>query len=611
LAGLFAGLATATKYGGQFLFLPLFLAHLFHIIDNKKPIKNIFLSYKLILSGAFFLGGFFIGCPYALLDFARFWRDFKWQSLHLYARGHLGTSMAQPAWLFYLWHGFKENIGKYSQYLVLGGVVYGLFKHKKREIILLFLPLVLFIIIGSWKTKAVRYLLPLTPFFILIGSFFLDFILKKISSFVSKSNNKFIFMINKRGFLAGIIVIFFTFSPALKVAKFNYLLTEKDTRTIAKEWINNNLAKRSRIALEMYTPPLSRRDYRITYKHSLSRVSLEWLSNRKIEYVIVSDIMYARFTRFPEEFPKQANFYNLLDEKAALIKSFEPKWNDYLIDLHNPTIKIYKLSSYPNFSFPGNFTQYSQDVNLIKTSEGKWKLQSTLTGSGLIGGSEKIKNPYVKIVDSDGKEVFKLVVYEGEIKTSDRFSYSNSGELLSLPTEAKIYIGYEYYFYPNLWNFTLERIPKKEYLLVNRIEKRSLVKKKKLNYIFLYTSFPNARGDDYFHIVEISKEKAVRSLSTIIFGNELRWGDDYVLNPFVKIIDSKGNEVKNLVIFKGRVGSLDADRRGPAKKSLDLLQLPEYFKVLVGYDYYFDQEYPERAGGPESIELMIPSFHRD
>jgi len=611
LAGIFAGLATATKYGGQFLFLPLLLAHIFHFIDNKKPIKNIFLSYDLILSGAFFLAGFFIGCPYAILDFSKFWGDFKWQSQHLYTRGHLGSSMAQPAWLFYLWHGFKENIGKFSQYLVFGGVIYGLFKHKKREIILFSLPLVLFIIIGSWKTKAVRYLLPLTPFFILIGAFFLDFILKKISSYLSKLNNKHIFKINKSGLLTWIIVIFFIFSPALKVAKFNYLLTEKDTRTIAKEWIKINIPKKSRIALEMYAPPISRRDYRITFRYTLGRVSLEWLSHRKIEYVIVSDIMYARFTRFPQEFPKEASFYNLLDEKAVLIKSFEPKWNEYLIDLHNPTIKIYKLSNYPNFSFPGNFIQYSQGINLIKNNGGKWTIQSAIKCYGLIKGSEKIKNPYVRIVDSDEKEVFKLVVHEGELKTSDKFSYSNSGEIYSLPTEAKIYIGYEYHFYPNLWDFTLERILKKEYLLVKKIEKRSLIKKKKLNYIFLYTSFPNTHGDDYFQITEIFKQKAVWSLSTIIFGGELRWGDDYVLDPFVKLTDSKGKEVKNLVIFKGRVGSLDTERKGPAKNSSNLPHLPEFFKVFVGYDYYFDKEYPERAGGPESIALIIPYFPID
>ena len=282
---------------------------------------------------------------------------------------------------------------------------------------------------------------------------------------------------------------------------------------------------------------------------------------------------------------------------------------DYLIDLHNPTIKIYRLSRYPNFSFPGNFAQYSQDVSLAINNGGKWKIQSAIKGYGLIKGSEKIENPYVRIVDSEEREVFKLIVYDGEINTSDKFSFSNSGELFSLPAEAKIYIGYEYYFRPDFWNFTPEKVPKKEYLIAKKIESRSLAKKKKLNYIFLYASFPDIRGDDYFHITEISKEKAIWSLSTVIFGGELRWGDDYVLNPFVKITDSKGNEVKDLIIFKGRVGSLDAKRRGPARKSFDLLQLPKYFKVFVGYDYYFDKKYPEQAGGPESIELTLPSTY--
>ena len=123
LAGLFAGLATATKYGGQMLFLPLFLAHIFYVLDNKKPITSIFFSHKLILSVMFFLGGFLAGCPYSVLDFAKFWNDFKWQSQHLLQEGHYGSSTAQPAWLFYLRYGMAENLGKIAQYLVYGGVL--------------------------------------------------------------------------------------------------------------------------------------------------------------------------------------------------------------------------------------------------------------------------------------------------------------------------------------------------------------------------------------------------------------------------------------------------------------------------------------------------------
>ncbi len=602
LAGLFAGLAMGTKYGGLLLFLPLFLGHFFRISENKQPIRNIFLSFNLILAGVFFLVGFFIGCPYAVFDFHTFWRDFTWQSKHLFQVGHLGSSAAQPSWLFYLKYGFAENIGKFSQYLVLGGVIYGLWQHKKREILLLSFPLVQFMIMSQWKTSAVRYLLPLIPFLILVGAGFLSMILDQIGFRLSKFDSKFSFLIRRKGIFASLIVILFLLSPGLKVMRFDYSLTRKDTRTIAKEWIEKNIPSGSRIAYEMYCPPFSRKKYNVIYRHTLGQVDLEWLSQRNRNFIIVSDIMYARFTRFPEEFPKQAKFYNSLEEKAVLIKTFEPRWDEYLIDLHNPTIKIYRLSNYPNFSFPGNFTQYWQKVALTKSKEGKWILQSSITAKELIGKNERVKNPYVRIVGPDGKQIVKLVVYKGEITSFAEFTRLNSIEFSSFPENSRAYIGYEYEFYPSPLNFKLEGDFKKEYCLAEKIGKQSLLKKD-LNLIFIYTSLSTKHGDDYFQVVTLSKLRAYWNLFSEIFGGELRWGNDYVLNPFVQITDSEGNEITKLIVFEGRVGSQEAQRKGPVEKSKPIPSLPEAYRVHVGYDFYCDFKYQDQAGGPEKIEI--------
>jgi len=143
LAGLFAGIATATKFGGQLLFLPLFLAHIFSGLEKKQAVKNILFSHKLILSVVFFFGAFLAGCPYAVLDLPKFWNDFKWQSQHLLQAGHYGSSTAQHAWLFYIRHGLAENIGKFIQFFVYGGVVYGLIHRRKKDLILIVFPPVL------------------------------------------------------------------------------------------------------------------------------------------------------------------------------------------------------------------------------------------------------------------------------------------------------------------------------------------------------------------------------------------------------------------------------------------------------------------------------------
>jgi hypothetical protein len=608
LAGLFAGLATATKYGGQMLFLPLFLAHLFYILDNKRSIKEIFFSHKLLLSGAFFLGGFLVGCPYSVLDFTKFWNDFKWQSQHLLQEGHYGSSTAQAAWLFYLQYGMAENIGRFSQYLVYGGVLLGLIRRKRKDLILIVFPLVLFVLVGSWKSMAARYLLPLTPFLVLIAALFLDALLTKISTLWSKDKLRFPSGILQSRYLSWAVVGLVLMPSIVKVIRFDYLAIQKDTRTLAKEWINNNLPKGSTLALESYAPPLSQDDYSLLRRHTLGNIHLDWLAQRNVEYVIVSDIMYARFTRFPEEFPKQASFYRSLEEQTLLIKTFRPKWDDYLIDLHNPTIKIYRLSPYSNYLFPGNFSWYTQSISFIK-NDGigeRWKVQSAITSSHVLGGNEEIRNPYVRIVNFRGEEVLKWTIHEGNVDSLTTTSACNS-EDIPLSDGDQVFIGYEYDLLTDISEFDLRYPLTKEILLVDKIEGSSLAKRKELHFIFLYTAFPNTRGDDYFQLVTLSKDSAVWTLSSNVFGGELRIGDDYVLNPFVRITDAEGKEVKTMRLFDGKVGSIIAKKRGFAERSTRLRDLPKNYRIFVGYDFYYDDQHPGDAGGPELIEIVTPS----
>ena len=109
LAGACAGLAFATKYGGHVLFLPLFLAHLFRILETKQPKKKILFHGPLIASGLVFILVFLVTCPYTVLDFSKFKTDFTWQAMHLTQTGHYGSTSTQSVPLFYLKYGFVKT----------------------------------------------------------------------------------------------------------------------------------------------------------------------------------------------------------------------------------------------------------------------------------------------------------------------------------------------------------------------------------------------------------------------------------------------------------------------------------------------------------------------
>jgi hypothetical protein len=174
-----------------------------------------------------------------------------------------------------------------------------------------------------------------------------------------------------------------------------------------------------------------------------------------------------------------------------------------------------------------------------------------------------------------------------------------------------VFIGYEYEVSSDTTGYELHPPLTKEYCLVQKIEGSSLAKRSELSFVFLYTSFPNTRGDDYFQNVVLSKDSPVWTLSSAVFGGELRLGDDYVLNPFVRITDTEDKDVKTMVIFDGRVGSANAKRRGFAERSVRLANLPENYRVFVGYESYYDNQYPEKSGGPELIEITtLPSLNK-
>jgi 4-amino-4-deoxy-L-arabinose transferase-like glycosyltransferase len=609
LAGLFAGLAMATKYGGQMLFLPLLLAHVFRILDRKQPVKDIFLSVPLFLSGIFFVLGFFLGCPYCFLDYPAFWKGFTWQSQHLYVEGHFGSSTAQPAWLFYLQHGFRENIGLLTQFLVLGGVVYGLIKHRKKDILLLSTPLVLFFIIGGWKAMAVRYLLPLTPFLILIASVFLETILSRIESGLERGPSSSLHRPGRKGWLTAFIILIFILPSVYKVIRFNLVLTQTDTRTAVRDWIEENIPAGSYLAKEMYGPPISEEKYNVHYRHTLGQVSIEYLSNRNVEFVFISDIMYSRFVSAPDEFPRQSKFYNSLEERATLIKTFEPTWNEPLIDLHNPTIKVFRISANPNPDYPGNFEQYSQRIVLTRISKNRWRVQSSILSKAPIQGLEKVMNPYIRIIDANGDEVVKLVVHEGTVSQKNGFYSENSTDFTHAPATLNLLLGYEYTLDPIPSAFEIQGPLKKEFILPERI-KASDFRHNQLEYLFLYTSSPNTSENKYFQIITLSHRGKSWRLYSHIFGNTLQWGKTFVKDPYVSITDVQGNEIETMIIYAGRVGE-QTEKRGRAKKSVSLPFLPDKFRVYAGFKYFYDGKQPDLSGGPAREKIEIPSSFED
>lgn len=166
LGGFAIGLAVATKVSALPLFLPLVVA-VFAGRRERRLVRNIGL---VCLAAACAAAGFFLGEPYALLDFRAFSHDVVEQSQMVrnagwlvYTTQYLGT----PKVLYdirehVLWGlgpllGMAALWGAWRTYRVRSRAVTG------GEWVLLSFALGLFAITASFEVKFLRYLLPLYP----------------------------------------------------------------------------------------------------------------------------------------------------------------------------------------------------------------------------------------------------------------------------------------------------------------------------------------------------------------------------------------------------------------------------------------------------------------
>ena len=254
LAGLFAGLGTATKYYSVILVPCLFLAHfLFHWRQGSDWWKKT-VNVKIIGGVAAWGFGFFAGSPYNFLD--PFWfktailpmfigtgRATAAQSVFesdrlgsfLLAIPHIGGVLLSPTGM-----GFILGL------LALAGVGYLGFRHSVKDLVLLSVPLT-FILTAAYLAPFYaksRHLNPIYPFLCLAAAIVMDKVLAGE-------------WLKKRSWVVGLLCFVVVLPSGYQVFKFDYRISQKETRTHAKEWIEANIPPGTNILLDEHGPPLN------------------------------------------------------------------------------------------------------------------------------------------------------------------------------------------------------------------------------------------------------------------------------------------------------------------------------------------------------------------
>lgn len=247
------------------------------------------------------------------------------------------------AW-WYIKGSLSWGLGLHFEIMAALGFLLALYRKRKEDLTIIIFPVLYFLVISNGHFKWERYVITLMPFVALYAAFFLYILAEKIGS-VRLSQTS----MNR---VLASVAIAFVIPCTINIIRYDYLLTQKDTRDMAKEWIESNIPQGSKIGQDAYTAALSGEAYQITKKFSLSDEQFEYYLNNGYNYIIVSDTQYKRYFHEPAKYESNIKFYRRLFEEAELIKEFVPRsdlWPEpgerfakYHIHI-SPTVRVYKI----------------------------------------------------------------------------------------------------------------------------------------------------------------------------------------------------------------------------------------------------------------------------
>jgi len=363
-AGALIGLAAAVKYNGAVLIFPYFYASLSasEKVPEKKGDRQRTLAASWIAAGFSAIVVFVLLNPYAVLDFSFFWQELTAErSAH---EGGVG-----------IFHHIQHSLLNGVELPLLITFFLGLFIHgslartPRRACFAVFL-LSYYAILCIWGQPYARYVLPLIPPVLFFSA---DFVLWCFGRF--KIQNLF----------AQTAFVVLLASPTfLQSVSFDRLMSAEDTRTQAKEWIEENIPSGSRVILdqEYYSPRLnfSQKQLREKKERASESPFFSEAKMRKIDFALdkvaegaPSYELYG-FGEKPED--KQEKFLFAMPVLPFDLKALKTNRIDYVVTVISRETDL-NQSFYDELDLNAELIA---EFNPYKDFQRKWPYDHPLTG---------------------------------------------------------------------------------------------------------------------------------------------------------------------------------------------------------------------------------------
>jgi 4-amino-4-deoxy-L-arabinose transferase-like glycosyltransferase len=304
--GVAAGLAAATKYPLAFVVVSLVTAHWVSL-----PLRQ-WASKKLLVGLVLVPLVFVMFTPYALLSLPEFLNGFGFSVAHYSRLGHSGMEGHALQW--YLTYMLRQE-GLWP-FLVLPALLWAIRVKDKGMFVLGVYSILYFILISRQLVRNDRTLLPIIPALLIIAAVFTVRLCDVLCRSVVQKHCSGVVL------LSSLTVGFLLITPLSNSVRYDLLLTQKDSRAKAQEWIEQNIPSDSKIALENYSPFLDSQRYSVTYLDLLGDHGPNWYRREGFDYIVFSSGIYERYYAEPERYKSQVDRYNRLFAEFPSIQEF-------------------------------------------------------------------------------------------------------------------------------------------------------------------------------------------------------------------------------------------------------------------------------------------------
>lgn len=156
-AGIFCGLAAATKYNMALVIIPLIA---FCIVRQASAASATKLAAVACITA---VAAFLIACPGAILESHQFIADFHKEAVHVSNFNDPTFKDTGSGFLFLITNNLDSGLGMPLLAVALIAVAYGLYRRRPADGLLAFFALPYYILISLAAVRYARYVIPLLP----------------------------------------------------------------------------------------------------------------------------------------------------------------------------------------------------------------------------------------------------------------------------------------------------------------------------------------------------------------------------------------------------------------------------------------------------------------